>query len=92
MTLQEAVNRLRGDEGSNVNVMITRAGQGGWTVPRRFTLTRAVISVDSVESRMLANGVGYARNPQVFMKHGDVVEVEVSRVGILGNPVIESPA
>ncbi len=38
------------------------------------------------------DGVGYARNPQVFMKHGDVVEVEVSRVGILRNPVMESPA
>jgi 2-keto-4-pentenoate hydratase/2-oxohepta-3-ene-1,7-dioic acid hydratase in catechol pathway len=37
------------------------------------------------------DGVGYARNPQVFMKHGDVVEVEVSRVGILRNPVIEVP-
>jgi acylpyruvate hydrolase len=35
------------------------------------------------------DGVGYARNPQVFMQHGDVVEVEVSRVGILRNPVIK---
>jgi acylpyruvate hydrolase len=38
------------------------------------------------------DGVGYARKPQVFMKHGDVVEVEVSRVGILRNPVMETPA
>jgi len=37
------------------------------------------------------DGVGYARNPQVFMKHGDIVEVEVSRVGILRNPVMEAP-
>jgi acylpyruvate hydrolase len=37
------------------------------------------------------DGVGYARNPQVFMKHGDVVEVEVSRVGILRNPVMAAP-
>lgn len=34
------------------------------------------------------DGVGYARDPQVFMKAGDVVEVEVSRVGVLRNPVI----
>jgi acylpyruvate hydrolase len=33
-------------------------------------------------------GVGYARNPQVFMKPGDVVEVEVSGIGILRNPVV----
>ncbi len=37
------------------------------------------------------DGVGYARNPQVFMQHGDVVEVEVSGVGILRNPVIKGP-
>jgi carboxyl-terminal processing protease len=61
MTLQEAVNRLRGEPDSTVNVWITRAGQGGWTTPRRFTLTRAVINVDSVEHRMLAGNVGYAK-------------------------------
>lgn len=61
MTLQEAVNRLRGEEGSNVSIYVTRAGPGGWSTPRRFDLTRAVIHVDSVEHRMLANNVGYAR-------------------------------
>jgi 2-keto-4-pentenoate hydratase/2-oxohepta-3-ene-1,7-dioic acid hydratase in catechol pathway len=33
------------------------------------------------------SGVGYGRNPKVFMKAGDVVEVEVSGIGILRNPV-----
>lgn len=61
MTLQEAVNRLRGEPGSTVDVYITRAGPGGWTTPRRFTLTRETIHVASVESRMLTNNVGYAR-------------------------------
>lgn len=32
-------------------------------------------------------GVGYARNPPVFMKHGDVCEVEIEGIGILSNPV-----
>jgi len=32
-------------------------------------------------------GVGQARNPPVFMKDGDVVEVEIERVGVLRNPV-----
>ena len=35
------------------------------------------------------SGVGAARNPPVFMKAGDVVEVEISRVGLLRNPVID---
>jgi 2-keto-4-pentenoate hydratase/2-oxohepta-3-ene-1,7-dioic acid hydratase in catechol pathway len=30
-------------------------------------------------------GVGAGRNPQVFLKDGDVVEVEVSRLGVLSN-------
>jgi 2-keto-4-pentenoate hydratase/2-oxohepta-3-ene-1,7-dioic acid hydratase in catechol pathway len=34
-------------------------------------------------------GVGFARNPPVFMKPGDSVEVEVSSVGTLRNPISE---
>jgi 2-keto-4-pentenoate hydratase/2-oxohepta-3-ene-1,7-dioic acid hydratase in catechol pathway len=33
-------------------------------------------------------GVGVARKPPVFLKPGDVVEVEIERIGILRNPVI----
>jgi 2-keto-4-pentenoate hydratase/2-oxohepta-3-ene-1,7-dioic acid hydratase in catechol pathway len=33
------------------------------------------------------SGVGYGRNPKVFMKAGDVIEVEVQGVGTLRNPV-----
>jgi 2-keto-4-pentenoate hydratase/2-oxohepta-3-ene-1,7-dioic acid hydratase in catechol pathway len=33
------------------------------------------------------SGVGFGRNPKVFMKAGDTIEVEVSGVGVLSNPV-----
>ena len=33
-------------------------------------------------------GVGFARNPQVFLKPGDVVEVEIQGLGVLRNPVV----
>ncbi|HLY31136.1 MAG TPA: fumarylacetoacetate hydrolase family protein [Ktedonobacterales bacterium] len=33
-------------------------------------------------------GVGDARDPQVFLKAGDVVEIEISGVGVLANPVV----
>lgn len=33
-------------------------------------------------------GVGFARKPPLWMKAGDVVEVEISGVGLLRNPVI----
>jgi 2-keto-4-pentenoate hydratase/2-oxohepta-3-ene-1,7-dioic acid hydratase in catechol pathway len=35
-------------------------------------------------------GVGFVRNPQVFMKPGDVAEIEIEHIGILSNPVIAS--
>lgn len=35
------------------------------------------------------SGVGAARKPPVFLKHGDVVEVEIERVGRVSNPVVE---
>ena len=32
-------------------------------------------------------GVGQARTPPVWMKAGDVIEIEVERIGTLRNPV-----
>jgi len=34
-------------------------------------------------------GVGFVRNPQVFMKPGDVVEIEIEGIGLLRNSVAE---
>ena len=36
-------------------------------------------------------GVGFARQPPVYLRAGDRVEVEIARVGRLENPVIASP-
>ena len=33
------------------------------------------------------SGVGFARKPQLFMKDGDVCEVEIEKIGVLSNPV-----
>jgi 2-keto-4-pentenoate hydratase/2-oxohepta-3-ene-1,7-dioic acid hydratase in catechol pathway len=33
------------------------------------------------------SGVGFGRTPKLFMKPGDVVEVEVSEIGVLRNPI-----
>jgi len=34
-------------------------------------------------------GVGYARNPPVWMKAGDTIEVEIEGIGVLANPVTD---
>jgi 2-keto-4-pentenoate hydratase/2-oxohepta-3-ene-1,7-dioic acid hydratase in catechol pathway len=37
-------------------------------------------------------GVGHRRDPQIFMKAGDVLEIEVSGIGILRNRVVDEAA
>jgi acylpyruvate hydrolase len=37
------------------------------------------------------SGVGLARKPPLWMKHGDVCEVEIEGLGILRNPVADGP-
>ncbi len=34
-------------------------------------------------------GVGWSRKPPIFMKQGDVVEVQIERVGLLRNPIAD---
>lgn len=36
------------------------------------------------------SGVGFKRQPPVFLKTGDIVEVEIERIGVIRNPVIDS--
>lgn len=52
--LQEAVDIMRGIPGTDVNVVFLRGGE-----ELSFTLTRANISVNRVESTMLEDGIGY---------------------------------
>ena len=35
-------------------------------------------------------GVGFVRNPQVFMRPGDIAEIEIEGIGVLSNPVVAS--
>jgi carboxyl-terminal processing protease len=61
MTLQEAVKRMRGKEGSLVTLTALRKGE---KQPLSFKLTRQVIHIASVKSKMLDQNVGYVRITQ----------------------------
>jgi 2-keto-4-pentenoate hydratase/2-oxohepta-3-ene-1,7-dioic acid hydratase in catechol pathway len=37
-------------------------------------------------------GVGQARTPPVWMKAGDVVEIDIQNVGVLRNPIVAESA
>ena len=59
MTTEDAVDRMRGPKGTQVRLLIHREG---WEKPRDFTITRDVIKVQSVKSRMLDDpGTGYVK-------------------------------
>lgn len=58
MQLNEAVNMLRGEPGTPVDLWIKRKG---WTEARKFKVERAIIKIDSVDSQPLQDKVGYLR-------------------------------
>jgi carboxyl-terminal processing protease len=61
MNILEAVKLLRGPSGSQVNIWIMREG---FKEPMEFTITRDIIEVKSVKSRLLEKGFGYVRIAQ----------------------------
>ena len=58
MNLNEAVSRLRGEPGTDVDLWIQRAN---WSEPRQFTITREIIRIESVTSQALNDKIGYLR-------------------------------
>ncbi len=58
MSVDDAVDRLRGEVATAARLLLRRKG---WAQPQEVTVTRAVIHLQSVESRLLDNGVGFAR-------------------------------
>ena len=57
LTLSQAVEKMRGKVGSDIKLTIFRAGQDPFDV----TLTRAIIKITSVRSRMEGDDIGYIR-------------------------------
>ncbi len=58
MTLNDAVKIMRGDPGTDIKLIVIREGADK---PLPFTVTRDIISVQSVKCRILEPGYGYIR-------------------------------
>jgi len=58
MTLNDAVQKMRGEPGTDIELMVVREGEDK---PLKITITRDTIEVTSVDSRMLEPGYGYLR-------------------------------
>jgi carboxyl-terminal processing protease len=61
MSLQDAVDKMRGKAGSQVMLTVLRKGE---KIPLTFKLTREIIKIASVKSKMLDNNFGYVRITQ----------------------------
>ncbi|MGR9088753.1 MAG: S41 family peptidase [Gammaproteobacteria bacterium] len=58
MSLVDAVKKMRGEPGSTILLTVVREGE---EAPLKFTLTRDIIKVKSVKSRILEKDYGYVR-------------------------------
>ena len=81
--------RLNGQQvrSSNTKHMIFKISQLISYAPQIFELIPGDVIVTGTPS-----GVGFSRKPPLFMKVGDVVEVEIEKVGLLSNPVANEAA
>jgi carboxyl-terminal processing protease len=68
MTLNDAVKRMRGKEGTKITLTIVRKGEAQ---PIVVTLTRAEIQVQSVKSKIVEPGYGWIRVSQFQEKSAD---------------------
>jgi carboxyl-terminal processing protease len=70
MSLNDAVKIMRGKPGTDIILTIVREGA---EKPLKITITRDVIQVKSVKSRILEKGFGYVRISQFQAKTGDTL-------------------
>lgn len=74
-------------QSSNTGRLIAR-------IPELISFLSTIMDLEpgDVISTGTPSGVGYFRNPQSFLKHGDIVRVEIDGIGTLENPVVGSTA
>ena len=71
-------------QSSNTSMLI-------FSIPRLIEYASTIF--DLVPGDVIATGtpagVGFTRKPPIFLKPGDVVEVEIEKIGVLRNPVVD---
>jgi carboxyl-terminal processing protease len=71
MSLTDAVKMMRGEPGSKIVLTIVREGE---EAPLKLTLSRDIIKVKSVKSRILEKGYGYVRISSFQSGTGDALK------------------
>jgi len=78
LSLPEAVKLMRGRPGTDIVLTVVREGVDG---PFEITITRDVIKVRSVKSRMLEDGYGYVRVTQFQTRTGEYLRDAINELG-----------
>ncbi|MFT5604480.1 MAG: carboxyl-terminal processing protease [Paracoccaceae bacterium] len=84
MSLQEAVELMRGPQGTKIALTIVRKGINA---PFEVTLTRRVITVRSVRSKTLEPGFGYLRVAQFQTKTAEDFMLELDKLKRKNKPL-----
>jgi carboxyl-terminal processing protease len=61
MSLQDAVSKMRGAPKTSITIGISREG---WKEPKDFTITREIIKIKSVKSKVIQGDIGYVKISQ----------------------------
>lgn len=91
MTLQDAVAKMRGKKGSQVILTVLRKGEKS---PLTFKMTREVIHIASIKSRMLDNNYGYIRitqfqEPTAKLMRNAITELRTKNNGRLNGIILD---
>jgi carboxyl-terminal processing protease len=78
MTLEEAIKILRGPKGSKVVLTIQREAS---EKPLNFTITRAIIHIESVISQILEPGYGYIKIRNFQVDTSEAVKKAMQKMG-----------
>jgi len=77
LTLSEAVKIMRGKPGTDIILTIVREGTDK---PLKLTITRDIIKVQSVKSRLLEEDFGYVRITSFQSKTGQSLQTEINKL------------
>ncbi len=84
MTLQDAVELMRGKPGTSIELTIVREGETG---PLNVEIIRAAIKVASVRTRNLGDGFGYIRISQFQVNTGDDLRDALKKLNKENDPL-----
>ncbi|MBN1545319.1 MAG: S41 family peptidase [Syntrophaceae bacterium] len=84
ITLQEAVKKLRGPKDTKVNITIMRES---FTKTKDFVLTRAIIKITSVKTRIMEDGIGYCRIASFQERTGDDLKKAIMELEAKAHPL-----